>query len=121
MDITSKNHFWPISSPEADRAGQGASPYDWHGLAGRLAAAHALRCSLGKAVAGSAGGSFDAVVARSIADWAGWRPASAAFDVNPYECGLNGINPMSLADRKTTPCIRVDDARAPKSGDRGWK
>ena len=92
----------PYPTFDGRRGGSGASvrglpplPADWHGLAERLAAAHALRqvlasdedCAL---PAGS--GSFDAAVARTLA------AAAPRGDAGEDDC--TGINPFASSDGK---------------------
>ncbi|NOW45548.1 hypothetical protein FHW96_001703 [Novosphingobium sp. SG751A] len=90
---------------------------DWHGLATRLAAAHAFQRGCGEAPAMPAGGSFDPHVARLVNDYAPvWDGLSASCNR-----AFDDVNPVPRGVRKTMSGIEFGVAGPRHPGDRGMK
>ncbi|WJS99177.1 hypothetical protein [Novosphingobium humi] len=90
---------------------------DWHGLATRLAAAHAFQRGCGEAPVMPAGGSFDPHVARLIHDYAPvWDDLSASCKGT-----FQDVNPVFRGVRKTMSGIEFGVAGPRHPGDRGMK
>ncbi|MBN9142794.1 MULTISPECIES: hypothetical protein [unclassified Novosphingobium] len=95
----------------------GRSAMDWHGLATRLAAAHAFQRDCGEAPAMLAGGSFDPHVARLLHDYAPvWDDLSASC-----KGAFQDVNPVFRGVRKTMSGIEFGVAGPRHPGDRGMK